>query len=294
MPNIVEVYTEHNKQNIILISGFSGSGKSKIGVFISKLFKIKLTYLSDFYHSEKKYDKPQNYYDKLSDGTYELDWDNIYNSVDWITFNEHVDNYKHKGIVIVGFGFPKLLIKFKQDFHIHVKINKNNLFINRDKYIKSHPDAYAHKHTPEQEKLIFNKITFNHYIRILKDSDVTLRLNANENTIEEMYDKLFSYMMNFIKNWLSEHLHKVVENRPYNTDNPYDGYNNTYYNGISKVYEDFYYDNKRKYPYGFNNIGQDYSNEHLEKQRVSISPDDTSSCLSNTSDSGADYLFTAR
>ena len=78
MPNIVEVYTERNKQNIILISGLSGSGKSKFGMFISKIFNIKLTNLSEFYYSNETYDKPENYFETLSDGTSELDWDNIY------------------------------------------------------------------------------------------------------------------------------------------------------------------------------------------------------------------------
>ena len=158
MPNIVEVYTERNKQNIILISGFSGSGKSKFGVFLSKLFNAKLTNLSEFYYSVEQYNKPENYFEKLGDKTSELDWDNIYKSVDWTTFNDHVDTHKKNGIVVTGFGFPSRLLKFKPDFHIHIKINKENLFKNRDEYIKSHSDAYAHKHTPEQEKLIFNKI----------------------------------------------------------------------------------------------------------------------------------------
>jgi adenylate kinase family enzyme len=293
MPNIVEVYTERNKQNIILISGFSGSGKSKFGIFISKIFNIKLTYLSEFYYSTKIYDIPTNYFEKLSGGISELDWDNIYKSVDWITFNDHVDTHKKNGIVIVGFGFPKHLLKFKHDYHIHIKINKQNLFKNRDDYIKSHPDAYAHKHTPEQEKLIFNKITYNHYNKIIEDSDIDKRLNANDKTLEQLYDELFSYLISMIDNWLKVHHQKVIENRPYTKNEPYDGYINTYHQGMPQIYEEVYYNNKRKHPYSFNNEGIDYPDDYMNKHHVSESPlyssDDT-----NTSDSDARYLFTTR
>lgn len=289
MPNIVEVYTERNKQNIILISGFSGSSKSKFGIFISKIFNIKLTNLTEFYYSNQTYDKPENYFETLSDGTSELDWDNIYKSVDWTTFNDHVDTYKKNGIVIVGFGFPKHLLKFKPDYHIHIKINKQNLFKNRDEYIKSHPDAYAHKHTPEQEKLIFNKITYNHYNKILEDSNIDKRLNANEKNLEQLYDELFSFVTSMVANWLKEH----HQNKPQSKDEPYNGYTNTYHQGMPQIYEEVYYNNKRKQPYSFNNEGIDYPDEYMNKHHVSESPK-YSSDITNTSDSDAKYLFTVR
>lgn len=295
MPNIVEVYTERNKQNIILISGLSGSGRTKIGIFISKLFNFKLSKLSEFYYSEEKFDKPENYFPKLYDGTTELDWDNIYKSVNWETFNDHVDTYKKNGIVIVGFGFPRHLIKFKPDFHIHIKINKQNLFKNRDDYIKSHPNAYAHKHTPEQEKLIFNKITYAHYNKILNDSDpdIIKRLNANDKTLDQMYDEVFAYMTDVIDKWLKGNHKKVVMNRQFTKDEPYDGYKNTHYDGMPQEYEDFYYNNKRRYPYAFNNEGIDYPDEYINKQRESISSK-YSSDITNSSDSDPEYLFTVR
>lgn len=293
MPNIVEVYTERNKQNIILISGLSGSGKSKIAIFISKIFNFKLSKLSEFYYSDETYNKPENYFPKLYDRTTDLDWDNIYKSVNWESFNDHVDTYKKNGIVIEGFGFPKHLIKFKPDFHIHIKINKENLFKNRHEYIKSHPEAYAHKHTPEQEKLIFNKITYIHYNNVLNDSDITKRLNANEQSLDQMYDELFSYMTTTINKWLSGDHKKVVMNRQYTKDEPYDGYKNKQYDGMPQEYEDFYYGGKRREPYAFNNEGIDYPDEYIDKQRVSMTPKDSSD-ITDSSDSNADYLFTVR
>ena len=107
--NIVQAYTKFKGQHIILISGFSGSGKTKVSRFLSELFNFQHVNLSRFYRSKEVYDVEDNYV-TMKDGYKVLDWDNIYRSVDWEKLNDFVNSSKSKGIVLVGFGFPKDLI----------------------------------------------------------------------------------------------------------------------------------------------------------------------------------------
>src|SRR5439155_20230118 len=110
--NIVQAYTKFNNQNIILISGFSGSGKTKLAQFLAKLFGFQLVGLSTFYYPEELYATDENYV-LLKNGVKVLNWANIYKSVDWDKFNKYIDTVKAKGVVIHGFGFPSQLLKFK-------------------------------------------------------------------------------------------------------------------------------------------------------------------------------------
>ena len=47
--NIIEAYIKFNSQLIILISGFSGSGKTLLGRNIQRDFKLQFINLNDYY-----------------------------------------------------------------------------------------------------------------------------------------------------------------------------------------------------------------------------------------------------
>jgi hypothetical protein len=140
--NIVEAYTKFNNQNIILVSGFSGSKKTMAAKFIANIFKFKYSNLADFNYATSTFDVEENRI-KLNDNTIILDWDNVYKSVDWNKFNRYVLDNMKDGIVISGFGFPANLLKFKPNFHIHIKISKQALLKNREEYLKKHGELHT-------------------------------------------------------------------------------------------------------------------------------------------------------
>jgi tRNA A37 threonylcarbamoyladenosine biosynthesis protein TsaE len=299
--NIVQAYTKFNKQNIILVSGFSGSGKTKLAKFLAELFGFKLINLSDFYRSDEQYDKPENYV-TLRDSTKILDLDNIYRSIDWDKFNASVNAQKEHGIVVQGFGFPGSVIGFKPDFHIHIKINKENLFKNRNAYLETHPDAFGNKYRgTATEKYIFNDITYPHYIKIVGDSKIDKFINTNDMNQEQVKDSAFSYLMNVIEKWLADYNKKkvpVTQEYGTRTLKQHDDGNDYYY-------DDIYFPDKKRKLYDFNDQGIDYPVEYrkkmgLDKGEESISSSDSSEMhgkkhnknSSSSSNSDAQFLFT--
>src|SRR5277367_3527710 len=151
--NIVQAYTKFNNGIVILLSGFSGKGKTKYAKFIADLFGFKLVDLSKFYFPLEVYDKEENY-ETTKDGRKILKWDNIYESVDWDKFNAYVEEHKKDGLVIYGFGFPSKLLKFTPNFHILIKVSKQKLLENRSEFIEKHTaDKTEIPKKIEQDKL---------------------------------------------------------------------------------------------------------------------------------------------
>lgn len=286
--NIVQAYTKFNKHNIILISGFAGSGKSELAKFLSGLFKFKLSSLSEFYYSAAIYDKPENYVE-LENNTKILNWNNIYKSVNWDNFNTHVNNYKSHGIVVFGFGFPKYLLKFEKSFHINVKINKEKLLENRIKYINANPEKNI---STETDKIVLNKIIYPLYLKIRDESEIDkyVNINVDDNNIEHVKDETFSYLMATITKWLDNYNMSIIHKMKYNIDEPYDGKRNINFQGKPEPY-DGYYHNKKIRLYDFNEEGIDYPEEFKRKYRRQSTS--TSESSKSTSNSDAVFLFTS-
>jgi cytidylate kinase len=197
--NVVEAYIKFKGQMIILISGLSGSGKTELARDIERDFKLKMINL-DNYH-KKDYDKTVDIGDIKV-----VDWDNT-ESYDWNEFNKTVNENKSSGVVVVGPVFLPELIKFVPDTHIHVKIAKKNLLDKRHSYVETHrekvPMLYELKNT-DTETQIFNKITFPHYFEYREKSKINVFLNANEKTVDEMYDEAYDYLIDIINKFLSQ------------------------------------------------------------------------------------------
>lgn len=287
MVNIVEAYIKFNKQLVILISGHNGSGKMKIARFISDLFKIKLSKLSDYYYSEEYYSKPDNYV-RLNENVKVLNWDNIDKSVNWDSLNTHIDTYGPKGLVIVGFNFPRDKITRKIDYHIHVKISKAKLFENREKYEKAHENIYKNDIEREHAKLIFNKITYNLYFDIVNNrSKINKWINANEKSLEQMKEDIFSYLIKNIGFWISNYNKKLAHTRKKERIN--DMGKNSYIKKYQdqhyhSAYDDYHHNKHRKHwdtdQYG-NNISDD--SNYINGSETPNSDD--------KSDSDAIYLY---
>lgn len=307
--NIIQAYTKFNEQYIILISGFSGSGKSHLAKFFAKLFRFESMNLNDYLI--KDYDKQENYV-KLKDGTGVLDWDNVWKSVDWNKFNNHVNEKKKNGIIVRGFGFPSKLLDFKPDIHIHIKINKKKLLENREKYMESHLAQSKDQEAKDQEqdqdknqdqdqknKLILNDVTYPHYLKLMEESTIDKFLNANELSEDQIKEQGFSYIMYRTNKWLNEyneHLNKPINKQESKQDQDkahkikdawrdYGGY------GANGYYDDVYFPDKHRKLYDFNDQGIDYPSEML-RQDAEVS--DSSDSSDSSSDSDAQFLFTTK
>jgi adenylate kinase family enzyme len=199
--NIIDAYLKLNGQMIILISGMSGTRKSEIANFFSGLFGFLLFQMSDFY---KENYKESNNYVELPNGDSILDWENIDNSIDWEKMNNHVNEKKKYGIILEGFGFPEDKINFKCDYHIHLKISKEKLLERREKYKEKHPGENIYD--KNIEKLILNKITIPHYLKLRDRSKIDKYININENeNIDEIKKNIFEFIKSGTQKWLKKY-----------------------------------------------------------------------------------------
>ena len=205
--NIVQAYIKFKGQYIILISGFSGSGKTKISRFIADQLNFQHVNISHFYRPFDVYDTNKNYI-SLKDGYKVLNWDNVYKSVDWDKLNDFVDKNKINGIVIVGFGFPKDLVKFNPDSHIHIKVSKKTLIENRNSFIEKHNTPGKDIPVANRDIIILNSVTYPVYLKLMQDSKIDKYINTNEMSIEKSKEEVFSYLMSITNKWLKDNSHK--------------------------------------------------------------------------------------
>jgi hypothetical protein len=200
--NIVEAYIKENKQMVLLISGFSGSGKTIISRSllkdINKSNKEKVTFLNlnDFLKSESEYKNV------IEVGELKvIDWDSP-DAVNWEEFNKKVNEIKNEGVIVSGFAFPKDKINFKVDLHIHLKMLKDDLIKNRADFTAEKIDDKTSRVAEigeEMEKRILNKITFPHYLNSLQTSAFNKMINVKYGEVKEAYDEVFAYIMEEIK-----------------------------------------------------------------------------------------------
>jgi ABC-type dipeptide/oligopeptide/nickel transport system ATPase component len=203
--NIVEAYKSQHKQLVILLSGFSGSGKSLIGKSLvkdmnrnkgEKSSEFVFLNLNDFYKDEKEYNKI------IEVGELKvIDWDDP-EAVDWEKFNKKINEVKSNGVVVSGFAFPKDKLNFFTDFHIHIKISKDDLIKNRHEFTQEKLDdktSRVGEIGEEMEKRILNKVTFPHYLKSLEVSQINKFFTVENNQIKKVYDDAFDYLMEIIK-----------------------------------------------------------------------------------------------
>ena len=189
--NIIEKYIEDKKSLVILISGFSGSGKTVIGRSLAKDLKIEFLNLNNFYK--------EDYNKTIKVGDLDVvTWDSP-DAIDWDKFNSKVNEKKNNGLVISGFAFLESKLSFKVDFHIHLKISKDDLIKNRADFISEREDSKLKDLTPEIEKRILNASSFPLYLELLKESRFTKTINIEYGKLKKAYDDIFDYIIDSIK-----------------------------------------------------------------------------------------------
>ncbi len=208
--NIIDAYLKYTSQLIFFISGFSGTKKSKIAELLARDTKLKLISLKDYYLKEKggKITLPN---------TKEIiSYDNI-NVIDWDKLVNDIKSYKDKGIIVEGEFFPSnKLENLKIDYHLHIKLSKQNLLKNRIEHNKTKEKSYDE----ETETLIMNQITYPFYLDIIQKSHINKFINGNEimeeykdeEYLNKLYDLVFDIFVKFITDKLIDlDLGKYIE-----------------------------------------------------------------------------------
>lgn len=196
--NIVEAYIKNKGQLVILISGLSGSGKTRLAKNISRDFKIKLINELDFYN--KSYNKIVT----LNEQTKILNWDDD-DAILWNELNNEINTYKTSGVVVCGMAFPSDKITVPINYHIHLSIPKKMCIERRHEYLRQHKDKckelYKLIDTPT-ESLIMNKLTYPYHLDLVKRSKINKFINVGTLTNDEIYDKVFDFLKDSIENFL--------------------------------------------------------------------------------------------
>ena len=190
---VVEAYIDKHKQLIILLSGFSGSGKTVLGKSLSKDFKIDFINLNDYYKED---------WDEVVeiDENKIVDWDSP-DAVDWDKLNDYINKNKKKGMIISGFSFPQNKLSVKPDFHIHLKISKDDLIKNRNDYVAEKEDSKISQLDDDMTRRILNKISYPHYMKSLEDSYINkyISVKSGQESLKETYSTMFDYLIENIE-----------------------------------------------------------------------------------------------
>lgn len=191
--NIIDTYIKYNNQLVILLSGLHGSGKSKIAHTLANELKLNYINTRDFIDKEKfKEVKLAN------DETVK-----IWNEYKWNEIRDSINENKKNGVILCGDVFENLN-DIHIDFHIHIKLSKQNIVKKRLEHIKKlSDDEKKLYYTDETETLIINKIIFPHYLDILQKSHINKFINANDfidndDYNEKLTDLIFNEIIQFI------------------------------------------------------------------------------------------------
>lgn len=199
--NIVEAYIKFNGSLIILISGLSGSGKTKLAKNIERDFKIRMIDIESY--CKKDFDKTA----ELPGGKTIIDWDDI-NSFDWEKINKLINDNKSNGVVVCG---PYFTTDVVADFHVHIKVQKQALIEARKAYIQENPEKY--KDLDGLESVIVNQVTYPHYLEYLKTSKIDKFINAKDMTPDQVYDETANFLFFKIEQYLDEYNKKLPGNK---------------------------------------------------------------------------------
>jgi uridine kinase len=203
--NVIEAYIKFNKQLVILISGFSGSGKTLLARKIQRDFKLTFINLNDFYKEN---------FDKIIDLGHDvkvIDWDDP-DAIDWDKFNDKINSIKDKGVVCSGFGFPSDKLNFEPNFHIRIDIPKPKLIEMRHKYLDENKDNKLNDIKDSRaELLILNKLSYQHHEEIKVKSKYTFKyslFNEEDLDLEKIPDKTYDDIFNYLIKEIEKNLYK--------------------------------------------------------------------------------------
>lgn len=201
--NIIQAYMKRRGQLIILISGLSASGKTKVAKTMSIDYDCSFINQNDYYVKDfnNEIELVTNDVDgktiKMLVNNYDTD-----DAIDWNKFNDDIDKRKDLGVIVCGSAFPSDKIKFTADLHIHIKLSKQNCLEKRRNYILNHKKDFPEEWNIVDKKLDSNKMnkyTYPYYMDMLKRSTITRYINANDLKYTEIYDSAYQTVIEFVK-----------------------------------------------------------------------------------------------
>lgn len=188
--NIVQAYIRINNKMIIVISGLSGSGKTKQADMLSSSLGFKLINQAD-YHKDKNDSTLPTISTRISENKTinTINWDSM-DSVNMDKFYDDIRKYEKEGVVVNAFMLP---YDFDADFHIHLHISKAECLKRREKHIKE-------TNEPEEIKKIIVKM---YYDYLEKRKNMTFKsIDVSEMSETEVADKIWNILMKNIDNSL--------------------------------------------------------------------------------------------
>jgi shikimate kinase len=212
---IIEAFNIAKDGLIIFISGMSGTGISQLGSSLGKLLNLNI------FDTKKYCNIDYNITKKINEEVEVINWDSddIY---DWNKINDYIKENKKNGLIVVGTALPSDKINIKADLFIYIKLSKDNILERRVKFAEVNKAETCNKNILiENAKLIYNNLTFPYYDELIKRSNITKFINANnyaqldkEEYNEKILNDSFEYIINNIQeniNKLSSDEHKKIK-----------------------------------------------------------------------------------
>jgi uridine kinase len=199
--NIIDAYKNKFGNFIVLISGLSGTGKTKVAKTLATELNLKFINLSNYYDVDKlkEIELPNNIKVKNWFSTDIINWNKL---------NEDINAMK-EGVIVTGIGFPEEKINEKQLIHIHIKIPKEDLLKKRADFKKEHKTEDIDKET---EKIIMEKYTYPFYEKITKEGRINKFINIKEMSEEKILDDVFNILMKIVQDKLYKESKDIVWN----------------------------------------------------------------------------------
>jgi len=197
--NVVDAYIKFKGQLIILISGLYGTNKTKLAQQLEHDFKIRR--LNQFDYFKENFDKKEKILEETEKPIELINWYQD-DAIDWDKLNNDVDKSKSKGVVISGLVFPKELIKFKPNFHIHLNISKQTSLEKLKDKLEA--DEMYENLNEEIVKRIMNKFLYPYYLNSIERSAIGKFIKIKDHDMSKVYDELFDYLIEYIEKYLYE------------------------------------------------------------------------------------------
>lgn len=208
--NIVEAYIEFNGQLVIFISGINGCRKTPLAKNIARDFKIKM--LNQYNYYKNGYDKKVT----LADGTEVVNWYSD-DAIDWKEFNEDIDRFRTTGVIVTGMSFPPEKMKVKSDFHVHLKISKQECINLRRNFLEENKEKFRKEYEligTQTEKLIMNQIIYSYNIESIKKMKIDKFVSVDDMDDDKIYDVVFDDIVQYIQNYLKNYNKQKSETVP--------------------------------------------------------------------------------
>lgn len=188
MVNIMEAHITMYKQLVIYLSYFDNCGPKKVIEDLAKYLNMDIVNI-------KKYITPTKI--MIND----TEFDDYYNvdNYDYNSINVIVNKKKSEknGVLLVGGFLDPTKINFTINYHIHLSLNKQNIFD-----IYKNNKKFKDVITEDNQKLLVNKLIYPAYLKFLKDSNISVFTKIYDDTMlsnDQIEELVWNLIIAYIK-----------------------------------------------------------------------------------------------